>query len=193
MEKFKEFIGCYLDAWHKYFAFNGRATRKDYWGFFLINILVAAVIALAEVIVGMDDGFISSIYALAVICPNITLCTRRLHDVGKSGWWQIANVVPLVNFYLLYLLWIKPGTDGENKFGPAAAKAEPPVYGAYSIPMDNEFSSYEMCPTPKPAEPVQQEPSAEEPALPQLKKKCVSCGAEIKVTAKFCSECGTQQ
>lgn len=197
MEKFKEFVNCYLDAWHKYLNFNGRSTRKDYWGFFLINILVSALIALAEVIVGMGDGFISSLYALAVICPNITLCTRRLHDVGRSGWWQLASIVPLLNFYLLYLLWIKPGTEGDNKFG-SPARAEQPVYGAYSIPVENEFSSYEMCPAPKPAEPeaepvVQPEPAVEKPELPQLKKKCTSCGAEIKITAKFCNECGAQQ
>jgi len=191
MEKFKEFVNCYLDAWHKYLNFSGRATRKDYWGFFLINILVAVIIGLAEAIVGMDDGFLSSLYALAVICPNITLCTRRLHDVGRSGWWQLANIIPLLNFYLLYLLWIKPGSADSNKYGaPAAAQ---PVYGAYSIPVENEFSSYEMCPTPKPAEPVQPEPADEKPELPQLKKKCTSCGAEIKISAKFCNECGAQQ
>jgi len=191
MEKFKEFVNCYLDAWRKYFGFNGRATRKDYWGFFLINILVSAIIALAEVIVGMGDGFISSLYALAVICPNITLCTRRLHDVGKSGWWQLASIIPLLNFYLLYLLWIKPGSTDSNKYGAPAAVQ--PVYGAYSIPVENEFSSYEMCPAPKPAEPVQPEPAADTVELPQLKKKCTSCGAEIKISAKFCNECGAQQ
>ena len=192
MEKFKEFVACYLDAWRKYFTFSGRATRKDYWGFFLINILVSALIGLVEVIIGMDDLFISSLYSLAVICPNITLCTRRLHDVGKSGWWQIVSVIPLINFYLLYLLWIKPGKNEENKYGTPVA-AEQPLYGAYSVPVENEFSSYEMCPAPapKPEQPVQ--PAEEKPELPQLKKKCTSCGAEIKIAAKFCSECGAQQ
>ena len=192
MEKFKEFVACYLDAWRKYFTFSGRATRKDYWGFFLINILVSALIGLVEVIIGMDDLFISSLYSLAVICPNITLCTRRLHDVGKSGWWQIVSVIPLINFYLLYLLWIKPGKNEENKYGAPVAAAQP-LYGAYSVPVENEFSSYEMCPAPapKPEQPVQ--PAEEKPELPQLKKKCTSCGAEIKIAAKFCSECGAQQ
>lgn len=192
MEKFKEFVACYLDAWHKYHSFSGRATRKDYWGFFLINLLIAFVIGIVEAIIGMDDGFISSLYSLAVICPNLALGARRLHDVGKSGWWQIAIVVPLLCFYPLYLMWIKKGNDEINKYGAPIA-AEQPLYGAYSVPVENEFSSYEMCPAPapKPEQPVQ--PAEEKPELPQLKKKCTSCGAEIKIAAKFCSECGAQQ
>lgn len=168
MAKFKEFVDCYLDAWRKYLSFNGRATRKDYWGFVLINMLASFLITLAEIIVGMDDAFISSLYTLAVICPNIALCTRRLHDVGRSGWWQLAAIVPLLNFYLFYMIWIKRGTEGENRFGaPALAQA------VYTVPVANEFSGYEMCPAP-----------AVESA------KCASCGAAIKPGAKFCEECG---
>ena len=134
MEKFKEFVACYLNAWKIYVNFNGRATRKDYWGFVLINMLVALVIGLLEEIVGMDDDFISSLYALAVICPNITLTTRRLHDVNRSGWWQLATVVPLLNIYLADLVWIKAGKSEDNKFGAPAVAA--PVWTA---PVENEF------------------------------------------------------
>ena len=187
MEKFKEFVACYVDAWRKYINFNGRATRKDFWGFFLINILVSAVIAIVEEIVGMDDSFLSSVYSLAVICPNITLTTRRLHDVNRSGWWQLATPIPLLNFYLAYLVWIKRGTEGENKFGaPVEAK---PVYGAYSVPVGNEFSSYEMCPAPAAkAEPA---PVLEPAAVQEAPvEKCADCGAVLAANAKFCTECG---
>lgn len=177
MEKFKEFVNCYLDAWRKYVKFDGRATRKDYWGFFLINVLVSAVIGLVEIILGMDNAFFSSLYAVAVICPNITLCCRRLHDGNRSGWWQLASAVPLLNFYLIYLLWFKPGTTGENKFGAAAAAATP-VYGAYSVPVANEFSAHEMCPLPK------AESAVEAP-------KCAQCGEKLESGAKFCSNCGS--
>lgn len=177
MEKFREFVNCYLDAWHKYLGFNGRATRKDYWGFVLINLLVGIVIGIVEAIVGMDDGFISSLYSLAVICPTITLCTRRLHDTGRSGWWQLALVVPLLCFYPLYLLWIKKGSDETNKYGaPVTAAAAQSVYGAYSVPVENEFSGYEMCPAPQAAVPE--------------KPKCAHCGTVLEDGAKFCSECG---
>ena len=177
MEKFKEFVNCYLDAWRKYVKFDGRATRKDFWGFVLINLLVSLVLGLVELIVGMDEGFFSSLYTVAVICPNISLTTRRLHDANRSGWWQLASIVPLLNFYLIYLVWFKAGTAEANKFGaPAYAEAQP-VYGAYSVPVQNDFASYNMCPLPQTDSPV---------AAP----KCPACGAAVEAGAKFCSECG---
>ena len=187
--KFKEFFEYYLDALRKYIVFEGRASRKDFWLFVLINTIITAAIRLVEAIVGMDDGFISSLYTIAMMCPNITLNTRRLHDVNKSGWWQLASVVPLLNLYYFYILLIKRGDSEANKFGaPTGAAVEAkPVYGEYTVsaeepkatekadsyvaPVPNEFSSYEMCPAP-------------------AAKKCSACGTEIVGDAKFCSECG---
>lgn len=177
MKKFKEFVNCYLNAWRNYHGFSGRASRKDYWGFVLINFLVNFVILLVEAILGMDDGFISSLYSLAVICPTLALCARRLHDTGRSGWWQLGLIVPLLCFYPLYLLWFKAGSNEVNKYGaPVTAAAAEAVYGEYSVPVENEFSSYEMCPAPQPAQPE--------------KAKCTYCGTELEDGAKFCSECG---
>ena len=69
-------------------------------------------------------------------------------------------------------MWIKKGSDSSNRFGSSTAKQQP-VYGAYSVPVQNEFSDYQMCPTP-----------ALQP------KRCASCGTEIEPNAKFCTECG---
>lgn len=177
MKKFKEFVNCYLDAWRNYHGFSGRASRKDYWGFVLINFLVNFVILLVEAILGMDDGFISSLYSLAAICPSLALCARRLHDTGRSGWWQLGLIVPLLCFYPLYLLWFKAGSNEVNKYGaPVTAAAAEAVYGEYSVPVENEFSSYEMCPAPQVAAPE--------------KAKCAHCGTVLEDGAKFCSECG---
>ena len=182
----QESIDSYLKVWRKYTGFSGRTTRREFWQFIIINTLVVALIGLVEKIIGMDDGFFSSLYAIALICPDIALNTRRLHDVNKSGWWQLALAVPLLNLYVIYLAWFKAGDAGENKFGAPVAAA-----GDYSIPVNNEFADHEMCPAPKAeAEPVVIDPVAAESELPQLRKKCTSCGAEIKVAAKFCSECG---
>jgi len=190
-EKIMDAVGRYLDAFRKYTGFTGRATRRDYWSFVIVSMVVTFVIVLAETIVGIKDSFISTLYSLAIICPGIALCTRRLHDVNKSGWWQLASVVPLLNLFYLYLLWIKPGTPESNKFGaPAAsaAAASQPLYGAYSVPVENEFSGYEMCPTPKAEAQPESEPEPEAAAeLP----KCAACGAVLEANAKFCSECGS--
>lgn len=177
-EKFMFAVDRYLDAWRKYVKFEGRATRKDYWMFVLINLLVAFVIGIVEAIIGMDEAFFSSLYSLAVICPNISLCTRRLHDGNRSGWWQLACIVPLLNFYMLYLIWFKPSTPGENKFGApaAAAAAAAPAFSGYSVPVENEFAKHDMCLPTQPAASA---------------GKCAVCGAALEPGSKFCSECGT--
>ena len=167
----------YLDAFRKYGVARGRATRKQYWMFVLFNMLVSFVIGVVEGLLAMESGIISTLYMLAVICPNICLMTRRLHDVDKCGWWQLLIMVPFANLYLLYLIWIKSGTPGINRYGApvgmAAAEAEP-VYGAYSVPVQNEFSGYDMCPASK----------------PPVAAKCAYCGSVLEDGAKFCSECG---
>lgn len=170
----------YLDALRKYNVVRGRATRKDYWMFLLFNMLISFVIGAVEGLLRMDSGIISTLYSLAIIFPNICLCTRRLHDVDKSGWWQLAVIVPFLNLYFFYLLWFKAGTPGSNKYGAPVGAAAPaaaePVYGAYTVPAPNEFSGYEMCPAPKPMQ----------------AKKCAYCGEELEdgENAKFCSNCG---
>ena len=100
----------------KYCTFTGRASRSEYWYFFLLNFLVQLVLTI--VLAPMLAGSIMLVYSLAVIVPGIAVAIRRMHDVDKSGWWLLLTLVPLANFYIIYLVIIK-GTEGENRFGPA--------------------------------------------------------------------------
>ena len=183
----------YLDAFRNYANVKGRATRKELWMFILFNLLVSYLIGVLELLLGLvpdgsSRGYVGSLYYLAALCPAACLNIRRLHDVNRTGWWFALIFVPFANFYLVYLLWFKKGTPGINNYGaPSKAAAAP---AAYTVPVDNSFSSYEMCPAPKPAG---EEPAAPKPELPQMRKKCPSCGTELKVAAKFCSECGAPQ
>jgi uncharacterized membrane protein YhaH (DUF805 family) len=109
----------------KYADFNGRARRKEYWMFALVSILVCVTCGILAAIFSSIANFLGLIFVLlyvvfgcAVILPAIAAVTRRLHDVGKSGWFQLIQLVPLVGpIYLLYLM-VKDGDPGPNQYGP---------------------------------------------------------------------------
>ncbi len=110
-------MNWYLDALKKYAVFNGRARRKEYWMFALFNTIISIVLALVDNILG-TSSIISSIYSLAVLIPSIALCVRRLHDVGKSGWWYFLILIPLVGIIWLFILFCTDSKPGNNAYGP---------------------------------------------------------------------------
>jgi uncharacterized membrane protein YhaH (DUF805 family) len=105
-------IKWYLDVLKKYAEFNGRATRSEYWYFFLMSVIISIVLT----VVGIAIKFpmLNNIYSIAVLIPSIAVGVRRMHDVDKSGWFI------LIPFYNLYLACIE-GTPGTNQYGPDAS------------------------------------------------------------------------
>ena len=106
----------YLKVLKNYAVFSGRARRKEYWMFVLINMLVAMLLGFIDGATGMIDtasgsGMTSSIYQLAVVIPSIAVGVRRMHDVGKSGWFLL---IPIYNF----ILAVTDGETEENAYGP---------------------------------------------------------------------------
>ncbi len=110
----------------KYAVFEGRARRKEYWMFFLFNILIAIGLAIVEGIVG-SPGILGGIYALALLLPGIAVTVRRLHDTERSGWWILIGFVPLVGFIVLLVFMCLDGSGGPNKFGPDPKAAPDPA------------------------------------------------------------------
>ncbi len=98
----------YLSALKKYAVFKGRASRADYWYFFLFSILVSIVIAIAAA--ALELKIINTIYLFFIIIPSISIAVRRMHDVNKSGWFIL---IPIYGFILLFIA----GTQGENNYG----------------------------------------------------------------------------
>lgn len=108
----------YLEVMRKYAVFSGRARRREYWMFFLFNILIAFFLGFATGFMaamlgsgGEAVGAVNTIYSLAVLVPGIAVGVRRLHDIGRSGWWLLF---PVVNIIMLCL----DGQPGENGYGP---------------------------------------------------------------------------
>ncbi len=108
-------MNSYLDTLKKYALFTGRARRKEYWTFILVNFVIAAVLGLFEGATGMFEdskqSVLAGLFQLAVLLPTIGVSIRRMHDADHSGWWVL---VPIVN--LVFAL--TEGTKGANRFGP---------------------------------------------------------------------------
>lgn len=110
-------MNWYLDVLKKYSVFNGRARRKEYWMFFLFNIIFAFVTGVIDGLVG-SPGILGLLYTLAVLIPGIAVSVRRLHDTNRSGWWLLIAFVPLIGAIALLLFFVQDSTPGKNQYGP---------------------------------------------------------------------------
>lgn len=116
-------MNWYLKVIKSAFDFNSRARRKEYWMFFLFNMIISIALMLIENTTGLSNpeqgfGMISGLYSLAMVIPSLAVCVRRLHDTNKSGWYILISLIPLVGPILLLVRLVKDGDLGENKYGP---------------------------------------------------------------------------
>ena len=115
-----------------YSNFNGRAHRKEYWMFFLFYVIFVIVAMVADNILGttftigegyyavnLGYGWIWVLLNIALFIPTIAVGIRRLHDIGKSGWWFLLAFIPLVGGIWLLVLMCKDSDPGDNKYGPS--------------------------------------------------------------------------
>jgi uncharacterized membrane protein YhaH (DUF805 family) len=115
-------MNWYLDAWKNYTNFQGRARRKAFWMFALFNIIAIVVLSVVEGLIGLRSegsyGILSGLYSLAVILPALALAVRRLHDTGRSGWWILIGLIPLVGPIVLIVFYVTDSQPGTNQYGP---------------------------------------------------------------------------
>ena len=104
----------YIDAFRNYVNFNGRATRTQFWMFVLFNVIANVVLTVVAFILPFL-AFLGTVYQLAVLLPQIAICTRRLHDTGRSGWWQLLVLIPFVGAIIVFIFCLLPST-GPNRF-----------------------------------------------------------------------------
>ena len=101
-------MNYYLKVLQNYATFGGRARRSEYWYFILFNVIIS--FGLGSVGGLMQVNWIYNIYTLAVLIPSIAVAVRRMHDVGKSGWFAL---VPIYNL----ILACTNGVQGDNEYG----------------------------------------------------------------------------
>jgi uncharacterized membrane protein YhaH (DUF805 family) len=113
----------FLKAFKQYADFKGRARRTEYWMFALFALIFLFAGAILDNLLGltmspeMPYGVFYSLIALALLVPSLAVAVRRLHDVGKSGWWYFIGFIPLVGAILLLVWFCTDSQSGENKWG----------------------------------------------------------------------------
>jgi uncharacterized membrane protein YhaH (DUF805 family) len=120
------------DILNKDFLLNyeGRINRQPYWMFVLVMIGGAFVIGFLSAFLGKLGTLIGVLYNLAIIYPSIIVQIKRWHDRGKSGWWCLINLVPVIGWiWGLVECGFLPGTPGPNEYGPdpLGGSSAPPV------------------------------------------------------------------
>ncbi len=98
----------------KYADFNGTASRSEYWWFALFIVLVSVGL-------GVFSDVLSLIFSLAMLVPSLAAASRRLHDIDRSGWWQLISLIPIIGFFVV-LYWLVQPT-APNRYGDVAGVA----------------------------------------------------------------------
>lgn len=117
-------MNWYLEVLRKYAQFNGRARRKEYWFFALFNLLISIALTMFDSLIGTLNtetgyGLLSGIYSLAVLIPSLAVSFRRLHDTGRSGWWILLVLIPILGALVLLVFMVLDSEQGENEYGPS--------------------------------------------------------------------------
>ena len=106
----------------KYADFSGRASRSEYWWFALFLLIASIVTSIIDVmIMGYSfesNGPINIIFSVVTFLPGLAVGARRLHDINKSGWWQLL-VFTIIGIILLVIWFATAGSNKKNRYGSA--------------------------------------------------------------------------
>ena len=125
-------VDAYVKYWKGYFDFSSRSSRKEYWLAFLMNLIVSFAIGFVIGLLGLKGGYqidgtnisfvmgpaliIDIVWTLVNLLPGLTICIRRLHDTGRSGWWIFISLVPAIGGIILLVLLCLGSVNNNNKY-----------------------------------------------------------------------------
>jgi len=101
-----------------YVNFTGRANRPEFWWFFLATTILNIVLR--------PFGLVGNLVNLAMLLPQLAVGARRLHDTGRSGWWLLLWLVPIVGWIVLIVWYASAGDGGPNKYGAPSGDGPAP-------------------------------------------------------------------
>lgn len=113
----------FVAALKKYAVFSGRARRREFWLFLLFTLLIGVALVAIDGLTGTYNkdaglGLLSGVWALGTFIPYLAVGVRRFHDTGRSGWWWLISLVPLVGSIVLLVFFVKDSEPGSNRYGP---------------------------------------------------------------------------
>lgn len=109
---------------NQYANFAGRTTRQEFWMYILVYIGIAIAVGIVAGIIKMP--LLSNVLSLVLLVPSLAITARRLHDVDRSGWWQLIGLIPIIGVIILIVWCAAKGDTESNQFGAApVAKTGP--------------------------------------------------------------------
>ena len=109
---------------NKYATFSGRARRSEYWWWYLFDTNVYVIGAILDRAIGLTysdlsigGGWIATIAFIVFFIPNLAVAVRRLHDTGRTGWWLLIGLVPVIGFFVLLYFFVLD-SENDNQYGP---------------------------------------------------------------------------
>jgi uncharacterized membrane protein YhaH (DUF805 family) len=129
-------VNWYIEVLKKYAVFSGRARRQEYWMFVLSNVIIVLFLSIIDGIAGSDSegsrSTLTTLYVLAILIPSLAVGVRRLHDTGRSGWWMLIGLIPIIGTIVLLIFIIQDSQLMDNQYGPNP-KREITPYQRYSV------------------------------------------------------------
>lgn len=125
----------YLKVLKQYADFQGRARRREYWWFFLVNLLITIGLSVVDYAAGLVDpttgySLLAGLYSLAILLPSFAVSVRRLHDTGRRGWWLLLGLVPVIGPLVLLYFFVQDSDPGHNEYGPNPKEQPGPAEAA---------------------------------------------------------------
>src|SRR5262245_44590237 len=110
-------------GFRNYVNFSDRATRLEYWYFVVFLSIVGIVTAVIDIgfLGATDIGPTNALFSLATFLPCLAVSIRRLHDIGRTGWWVLLAFLPIIGFIILIVWWCQRGEPGPNAYGAPQA------------------------------------------------------------------------
>jgi uncharacterized membrane protein YhaH (DUF805 family) len=115
-----EYFEYFKEGFRKYAEFTGRATRKEFWMFMIFYTVIDLVLAIVDVTMGMV--FFTAIYWVICLVPRISITVRRLHDTGRSAWWLLIILIPLLGLIVLLVFLLQHSRE-DNIYGSKPLQA----------------------------------------------------------------------
>src|SRR5690554_4762310 len=115
----------YFDGMLRYFEFSGRSTRRQYWLFWLLSLILSVGAAFTDyylfgrLLDPRHAGLLAAFAGIIHMIPLVTVTVRRLHDIGRSGWWYFIQLIPILGSLVLLYWMICPSEQWDNAYGPA--------------------------------------------------------------------------
>ncbi|ANU13872.1 Integral membrane protein [Planococcus halocryophilus Or1] len=111
----------FLDVFKKTLDFKSRSRRKEYWMFILFTSIISIVLSIIEIALSLEIapnlGLLSTIFTLIILIPSLSVTVRRLHDIGRTGWWLLLSFIPILGWIALFVFTLLDSESGSNKYG----------------------------------------------------------------------------